>query len=172
MRPPETTFVDQTSLMSSPDDASQGWDGFYMSGLMMAGTVYGGLHLLVWKSPFTNLSEQWLWRYTCIITASLGPLALFYRLDPVCDVMYRKVIQPGYESVKNWMGECATLCIQMLRDCSACLVITMALVSYTLLYIAARFYLIVQCLTSLAHLPPEIYVEPSWGRYLPHWGSG
>lgn len=47
-------FVDQMVFMSSPDDAFQGWDGLYMTGLVLAGTVYGGLHLLAWNGPFAN----------------------------------------------------------------------------------------------------------------------
>lgn len=53
-----TMFVDQTIFMSSPDDALQGWAGLYTTGLMLAGTVYGGLHLLAWNGPFTSPGEQ------------------------------------------------------------------------------------------------------------------
>lgn len=75
-------FVDQMIFMSSPDDAFQGWDGLYMTGLMLAGTVYGGLHLLAWNGPLAKPDEQWLWRCACIIVASPGPLALVYHLHP------------------------------------------------------------------------------------------
>ncbi|KAF1931065.1 uncharacterized protein M421DRAFT_338869 [Didymella exigua CBS 183.55] len=170
--PPGRMFIDETTLMSSPDDDFQGWDEFYATGLMLAGTIYGGLHLLAWNGPFVSTGEQWLWRYACMTIASPGPLALIYRLHPVIDVIHKQMIQPGSEVLKNCLGDCATLFIQILCGCSAYLVTMMALATYALVYIAARLYLITECLTSLAHLPPEVYVEPSWSRYLPHWGAG
>lgn len=42
----------------------------------------------------------------------------------------------------------------------------------TLLYFAARTYLIVECFISLAYLPEAVFAEPSWSKYLPHFGAG
>jgi hypothetical protein len=55
---------------------------------------------------------------------------------------------------------------------TVCLTVGTALICYVLLYMLARLYLVIECFSTLAHLPPEVYLEPSWTRYLPHWGAG
>lgn len=85
---------------------------------------------------------------------------------------YENVVRPCSKRLENCFGECAASCIQALCTCSAYLTVLMAVVWYVLMYMAARLYLIIECFTTLAHLPPEVYLEPSWSSYLPHWGTG
>lgn len=39
-----------------------------------------------------------------------------------------------------------------------------------LLYIFARFFLIVECLINVAYLPDSVYTVPKWSQYFPRIG--
>jgi len=71
-----------------------------VTGLMLAGTIYGGSHVSAWNGPFASPGEQWLWRYACII-ASPGPLALIQRLYPVANTIYEDIVMPCSERLGN-----------------------------------------------------------------------
>jgi hypothetical protein len=42
----------------------------------------------------------------------------------------------------------------------------------TTMYVAARAYLIVGCFLNLFHSQPEVFKQPSFSSYFPHFGSG
>ena len=41
-------------------------------GLLLAGVLYGGLHLLAWNVPFASRVERILWRFSGILITSAG----------------------------------------------------------------------------------------------------
>jgi hypothetical protein len=45
-------------------------------------------------------------------------------------------------------------------------------IAFSLLYAAARVYLVVECFINLAHLPEAAYQQPRWSQYIAHVGAG
>ena len=41
-------------------------------GLLIAGLLYGGLHLLAWQVPFASRAERILWRFSGIFIITAG----------------------------------------------------------------------------------------------------
>jgi flagellar biosynthesis protein FlhB len=54
----------------------------------------------------------------------------------------------------------------------AAIAIWLPVLAYSMAYIGGRVYLMVECFMNLAHLPSEVYKEPQWSQYIPHFGSG
>ncbi|KAF1931066.1 uncharacterized protein M421DRAFT_90173 [Didymella exigua CBS 183.55] len=156
-------FVDHVSTLNATDEslkrlkatatrdesAEALWnlDRVATAGFMAAAAVYGGLHLLAWDVPSLTIEEQWRWRIASMIIAS--PIVAV----PICLLFRRGVsalISP-YSGNASVARSCLTLCIA---------------------YLAARFYIMVECFVHLAHLPPGVYNVPAWSRFLPHLSAG
>jgi hypothetical protein len=43
---------------------------------------------------------------------------------------------------------------------------------YSVAYIVARVYIVVESFLDLAYLPEGVYNTPKWSNYLPHFGTG
>jgi len=120
--------------------------------LMLAGAIYGGVHLFAWNGPFHTEKEQWMWRISCIIIA-IPPIfvPLLYSFATAVDKF------TTYRSWAEWFGLATAAVIA---------------VTFMLIYSATRVYLVVECFISLSHLPLEVYKEPAWSRYIPHFSAG
>lgn len=88
---PLAMFVNHASMVDSPDETLKRFkpsksvttdkakrfgnldpvDMVLWFSLMLAGAFYGGVHLLAWNGPFHTKKEQWMWRVSCIVIASL-----------------------------------------------------------------------------------------------------
>lgn len=40
------------------------------SGLLIAGSSYGGIHLFTWNGPFPTKSQRLLWQTSCLVIVS------------------------------------------------------------------------------------------------------
>ncbi|KAJ4985077.1 hypothetical protein SVAN01_09448 [Stagonosporopsis vannaccii] len=131
--------------------------------LMWAGALYGGIHLLAWNGPFESETRRWMWRISCFIIMLPAP---YLHWLPVREALYQRgrTIAFALLDKHGKFVEWTILVLAMLSKAD--------LVLIGLLYTAARIYLIVECFISLAHLPPAVYNEPSWSRYIPHFGAG
>lgn len=118
-------------------------DWYLEGGLIAAGVLYGGLHLLAWYAPFQRSYELWLWRVSCIIVIAGPPLLIFYPHNFVF-------------SLPSPLDRLRAIHIGIL----------------ILIYPAARMFLVIECFINLAHLPPEVYQQPAWSRYIPHLTAG
>ncbi|KAJ9365284.1 hypothetical protein C8Q69DRAFT_441930 [Paecilomyces variotii] len=119
----------------------------FQTGLILGGTLFGGLHCLSWNSHFPTSAERILWRVCCLIVTA-GPtmiglvwngLAALLRLLPRMASKWRHV------AISVFAHICA------------------------LMYLAARVYLTVEMLRALAFSPPDTFLQVDWSRYLPHW---
>ncbi|XPT04421.1 hypothetical protein M3J09_013499 [Ascochyta lentis] len=149
-------------------------DSLFIACLLAAGSLYGGVHLLAWNGPFASLKEQWVWRISCIIIAGPGMLSplhwvqekIFDLLDDCSSAPVRWAAQM---CVKD--NERRTR-VESQIESTVVYCIFGVLLIFMLTYVAARVYIIVECFINLAHLPPEVYIEPAWSRYIPHFGVG
>jgi hypothetical protein len=141
--------------------------------LMLAGSIYGLVHLIAWSGPFTSLVQRWMWRGSCLIIAS--PTAIFMIGYPALEtydkylwgktwayVVFAPLWIPAKIVRKTFPSGSAQWKIAMYG--------TIALLS--LVYLAARVFLLVECFINLSQLPPEVYQIPQWAQYIPHLGSG
>lgn len=145
-------FISHASMIDSPDDTLKGLKSsktgideqeykmvfgeynfvFWLS-LIMAGAIYGGMHVLAWDRLFHTKREQWIWRVSCMIIAS-----------PI--VMVPLLVAIAYLRA-------ATVYDELAEKITLGLLITTA-ISFFLAYSAARVYLVVECFINLSHLPP------------------
>ena len=81
-------------------DDSEGF-GYSYNGMMLMGSIFGGIHCLAWSEHFPSLAETWLWRssaltVTCLPTLAAVVLILQYkfgfdsedRLFPTVSIFY------------------------------------------------------------------------------------
>ena len=118
-------------------------------GLLLAGVLYGGLHLLAWNVPFASRAERILWRFSGILitSAGVGFAGLKWYYDGGLDLLGKcGDILTGVGLV--FWGLC------MFAMCMG--------------YLLARTFLVVECFLQLARLPASAYETLEWSVYFPH----
>jgi hypothetical protein len=161
-------------------------DVIYIAGILACSSVYGGVHLLAWHSHFPSATEKYLWRSACFVIVSPFPIAVLVFLGFQVVFALRRHGSRTYvlpEERKGW----ARRKVQIGKFLNRYLFFN----SYTLLkyhvkktrewafvaavavlYIAARIYLVAESFRSLGYMPVEVYKEPEWSKYFPHFGAG
>jgi hypothetical protein len=102
---------------------------------------FGAIHCIAWNLSFPTPTEQLLWRIASI-TVMAVPIAFY--LDAIVFIKTRP---------PKWYSEVTFR-----------LVIPMG----TMTYIAARGLLMVLAFTALRTLPPDVYKDVSWAKFMPH----
>ena len=116
----------------------------------LAGFSYGAIHLLAWNAPFTSPMQRQLWQISAISVAASGPALLGFKLWLVgCERLIRYLHMRKREM---WLSSPALGYG----------------IAYSLLYLFARTYLVVECFISLAYLPDVVFQQPQWTYYFPH----
>ena len=116
-------------------------------GLVLAGLLYGGLHLLAWQVPFASRAGRILWRFSGIFitSAGLGFTGLRYYIAWMDSVRPPNIL--SRVSLVLW-GLCmSTMCLG---------------------YLLARTFLVVECFLQLSRLPASAYETLGWSVYFPH----
>jgi hypothetical protein len=174
------------ATLSSPDYTLKQWrrsktlspNTVLSIGLLLAGSLYGGIHLFAWNGPFPSGTERLLWRISCLIIAS--PVGLVILLLTAAGVAIAAfVVLDQFNEIlplKRMFSWLYTPIIALLdTDISIMMVFCgMAGISaiFALAYAAARIYLVVECFINIAHLPEAVFQEPNWSQYIPHVGAG
>ena len=137
--------------------------------LSLATGFYGGLHLLLWSSYFPTTAEKYLWRICASIIAVSGVIAGYLvlvfssRSDPL----------PKYLKPIMWPFQRLILILAILLGpskfvkFSANLTLVIACILGPV-YIAARAYIVIECIISLRRLPVDAYKVPLWSQFWPH----
>lgn len=142
-------------------------------GLAVAGSLYGGLHLVAWNAAFSSKIEEILWRIAASSVALtgilVGPLVLWSRFA-IADRGLTGLLKRNWEGqelrqskknrIKIW-GEIILAALFLVFMCTL-----VPLLWFT--YIFSRVYLVVECFKNLAHLPAGAYQLPQWSSYVPH----
>lgn len=126
-------------------------------GLVLAGFLYGGLHLLAWKVPFASRAERILWRFSGILISSAGVgfagLKGYYYggldlLAKLGDNLFGKLGEILFGIGVVILGLCVfAMCMG---------------------YVLARTFIVVECFLQLSRLPPSAYETLEWSVYFPH----
>ena len=122
-------------------------------GLILAGFLYGGLHLLAWKVPFASKAERILWHFSAILITSAGVgfagLSWYY---------YGGLYY--YGGFLGKLGDILTgvgVVFGVLCAFAMCMG-----------YLLARTFLVVECFLQLSRLPASAYETLEWSVYFPH----
>ncbi|KAF5719249.1 hypothetical protein FMUND_4789 [Fusarium mundagurra] len=108
--------------------------------LLLSG-IYGGVHLSAWNWIFPNSIEHLMWKISCLYIA--GALALYFVM--------------------------AVLATAVRTDGTTWLVTYIAFWLASLVYMAARLYVVFESFFSLRHSPAGVYISPAWVEMFPHF---
>lgn len=156
-----TQFRGSTTLTENMDAKK-----FLLIMLMLAGSIYGLLHLIAWNGPFTSLVQRWMWRGSCLIIASPTVIVMvgYFVLQ-----IHAKFIWG--DSSRNWEY---VVFAPLWIPCKIIgkifpgestqweIAVYVILAILALIYLAARIFLLVECFINLSQLPPEVYQVPQW----------
>jgi hypothetical protein len=146
---------------------------FYYLGVLAAGSIYGGVHLIAWHNGFPTTAERYMWRISCLVIASPFPiclvLVLMWMMLVFLDRSIRAVRQPSHNpgatmSMKTVVKDGTSIMVALIGIAIA--------VAFAVAYPASRIYIVAESFRNLGHLPLEVYMEPDWSKYIPHFGAG
>ncbi|KAH8726746.1 hypothetical protein GQ44DRAFT_679203 [Phaeosphaeriaceae sp. PMI808] len=179
----EAVMLNESSIFVSSDDTLKKWrrskfvspNAVLYTGLLVAGSLYGAVHLFAWNGPFPTKVQRMLWRVSCIVISS--PLVLIVLFYVVVWVLY------FWWGIMGALGEAIGVIRWMVRfirwlkksefvEGLAGLLFLLVVGLLGLVYVSARLYLVVECFMNVAHLPEGVFQEPSWSQYIPHFGAG
>ncbi|KAH6619005.1 hypothetical protein C7974DRAFT_342103 [Boeremia exigua] len=145
---------------------------FFPIMLLVAGSVYGLVHLIAWNGPFTTPIQRWMWRVSCLIIASPTVIVAFgfLALKLFDAVEYENWAYVVFAPL--WLLGKAFKAIFPEDSTQWNIAIFVLLGVLGLTYLAARVYLLVECFINISQLPPEVYQVPQWSQYIPHLGAG
>ncbi|KAL8684662.1 MAG: hypothetical protein Q9224_006203 [Gallowayella concinna] len=147
--------------------------GGIVPGFAIAGTLYGGLHLVAWFAPLSSPLESLLWRIASLsVTCTglvFGLLALLIKTDTckrnlsnIAKLLNRKPLDCSSKTqrVKAYFAAVITGLL-------SCIILPCLPVLW-FLYLASRGYLVVESLKNIAYLPPASFETAIWPSYFPH----
>jgi hypothetical protein len=161
-----TAIIDSTMYLPMMPSLEDG-ELALLVGFFLSGAVYGGLHLLAWKAPFTSHVQQLLWRISGLaITASgffLLSLKIFCGLISSVWENFFAVTEKRPTRTIGFRWRLAYFVRSSTQS-----IVYLLLVAGGLLYVFARVYLFVEYFIALAYLPRSVFEQPRWVGYFPH----
>ena len=142
LKPRELNFTD-SMMRKQADVHAIGKNVVGASGILLAGVLYGGLHLIAWGSPaFKSPFEDLAWKLSCFVVAA-GGLFIFVGIKGLEIATERKQAKRRMDVMKALFYAA-----------------TPFYVAFFLLYCFSRVYLIFEVFRELAFLDPKIYETP------------
>jgi hypothetical protein len=139
---------------------------YFLLGILSGSAVYGGLHLLAWNGPFPTKTQRLLWRTSCLLISAPFGIGLVLAWPAFC--LGRWFMGPDFvHRTSRSMREAPTELKALIYGLPGIIIAILALI-----FTAARVYLIVACFINIAYLPAAVFQEPSWSKYIPHFGAG
>lgn len=158
-------------------------------GISLTGFMYGGLHMLAWDASFTSGAEAALWKLASISLACSGLLVPITHAEGVilnavkpwlmmdeedrdaeeAEHLAEKAAKMGRwkHGWRKWWWKfykwCFLWMIEVIR-----VVKVVGIVVVGCIYLGLRFFIFVECLANLSHLPPSAYDVVRWSQYVPH----
>lgn len=125
--------------------------------LYWLGIGYSSFHSSAWNYTFPTEIEKWLWRISCIIVGSLGPVVFSYTF--IMDTLNSRNIPSRFKRLLESRGIARLLSVSWM-------LLRFALV---LVYISARVFLVVESFISIRSLPEGSYRSIPWTELWPHF---
>lgn len=158
-------------------------------GISLTGFMYGGLHMLAWDASFTSGAEAAIWKLASISLACSGLLVPVTHAEGVimnavkpwlmmdeddrdaeeAEHLAEKAAKMGrwrHGWRKYWWKFykwCFLWMIEVIR-----VIKVVGVVGVGCIYLGLRFFIFVECLANLSHLPPSAYDVVRWSQYVPH----
>lgn len=158
-------------------------------GISLTGFLYGGLHMLAWDASFTSDAESALWKLASVSLACSGLLVPVAHAEGVilnavrpwlmmdeedrdaeeAEHLAEKAAKMGRwkHGWRKWWWKfykwCFLWMIEVVR-----VVKVVGIVIVGCIYLGLRFFIFVECLANLSHLPPSAYDVVRWSQYVPH----
>ncbi|KKY36664.1 hypothetical protein UCDDA912_g03336 [Diaporthe ampelina] len=158
-------------------------------GISLTGFLYGGLHMLAWDASFTSAAEAGMWKLASVSLACSGLLVPVAHAEGVimsavkpwlkmdeedrdaeeAEHLAEKAAKMGrwnHGWRKYWWEFykwCFLWMIEVVR-----VVKVVGIVVAASVYLGLRFFIFVECLANLSHLPPSAYDVVRWSQYVPH----
>ncbi|PMD28466.1 hypothetical protein NA56DRAFT_696236 [Hyaloscypha hepaticicola] len=153
-------LLDAESLLS--------WDILLLLlALILIPTAYGGIHLSALHEMFPTTIERTLWKASCFtLIGFTGVIILLMGAIVGLSDFISESDNSWLEGMREWMGPAVREYIQNL---TSWLFIVFFLAA-TLLYFAARIFVVVEAFISLRHVPIGVYQTPpsNFMGYIPH----
>ncbi|GJJ06820.1 hypothetical protein Clacol_001016 [Clathrus columnatus] len=112
----------------------------FLAGILTA-AVFGGIHLFAWKSEFPSRMELWLWRLSALVIVGAPPIIFI----PVSILIRNRGKPHVYFRISKTI-----------------------LPTLVLLYVNARFVILVLAMISLRKLSPGVLTDVEWLTFIPH----
>lgn len=158
-------------------------------GISLTGFLYGGLHMLAWDASFTSEAESALWKLASVSLACSGLLVPVAHAEGVilnavrpwlmmdeedrdaeeAEHLAEKAAKMGRwkHGWRKWWWKfykwCFLWMIEVVR-----VIKVVGIVVVGCVYLGLRFFIFVECLANLSHLPPSAYDVVRWSQYVPH----
>lgn len=158
-------------------------------GITFTGFLYGGLHMLAWEASFTSQAEADIWKLASVSLACSGLLVPITHAEGLvmnavrpwlmmdeddrdaeeAEHLAEKAAKLGrwkhgwrhyWWKLYKW---CFLWMIEVVRVFKVVGVVVVASI-----YLGLRFFIFVECLANLSHLPPSAYEVVRWSQYVPH----
>ena len=124
-------------------------DAFYLdttiSGIGIAGTIFGSIHCAAWNFDFPTPTEQLLWRVSCLIILIM-PLAGAVTYATIRHEAKKRGTEDNETNL--WLKPLGYALVPV--------------------YLLARAFLTVETFRELAYLPPSAYATVNWPSWIPH----
>ncbi|KAL8685371.1 MAG: hypothetical protein Q9218_007803, partial [Villophora microphyllina] len=119
--------------------------------LLVTSMCYGGLHMLAWESGVLRRTgpANVYWKLSCLLLMTLGPFALAV-----------------WAGLKIWRGADAHLRLNQTMSIAFGAFGVVALLAYGM----SRVYLLIEIFLVIPYMDPDVYKEPSFPSYWPHFG--
>jgi len=143
---------------------------------LIAGLVYGALHLVAWNAPFPSRTEATLWRLSglTLFLSGFVVLVIVGITLGIAQFSNKVAKQPLFvwlESYRKSRSGTVRIIAKVIGVISKWffLVWIPTGIAACLLYVLARLYLVVECFRAICYLPDTVFVFPNWSQYFPHF---
>jgi hypothetical protein len=120
-----------------------------MSGAIIGGAVFGGVHCVAWNFQFPTTVERLLWRIASILTSVMPLISIPFNY--------------------YWIKINAPFCRSSDESQTSRFLVSTVLVAFAMIYLAARLFIMVEIFRSLFFLPPDAFID-TWSSSFPHLG--
>lgn len=117
--------------------------------------IFGSPHFIAWNAEFPSPVEKILWRASTIATVTVFPALMW----PVAIRLLSKMF--GLDRLQRRLDQPSGRFIRVIG--------VLAIGVFWPMFIAARIFIVVEALRSLAHQPSEAF-RSTWGANIPHAG--
>lgn len=143
---------------------------------LIAGLVYGALHLVAWNAPFPSRTEATLWRLSGLTLSLSGFVVLVIvgivrRIDQFSNKVAKQPLSVWLESYRKSRSGAVRIIAKVIGVIFKWyfLAWTPTGIAACLLYVLARLYLVVECFRAICYLPDTVFLLPNWSQYFSHF---